>query len=259
MSPYNWAVGCRARPPCRALLLTLGTSGPPKPRAPLRLPQCGSERRPDSAYRAARSSRAEWPCRRRLGTTTSDEPRRRARLGCGAGRGRARRSGGASCIDGAGVPRADGPRTATPAVPAGGAVVHAVAGAPRCAQSARRVAARQRVVAGGQRATAAGRMRNGRAPRWVGRRAVIAGRAPLARVRREPDGAQLVPSAQREHRGRIPGAPEPRRSRKPAGALLHERRVAPRASTRTRSPRRRDWRSAGSLRSAGCSATPGSA
>src|SRR5918994_7944685 len=72
-------------------------------------------------------------------------------------------------------------------------------------------------------------MRNGRAPRWVGGRAVIAGRAALAGVRRETDGTQLVPSAQREHRGRIPGAPEPRRSGGRAGALLHERRAGARA------------------------------
>src|SRR5215216_2529361 len=80
-------------------------------------------------------------------------------------------------------------------VPTSGVVVHALAGAPGCAQPARRVAARQRVVAGGQRATAAGRMRNGRAAGWVGRRAVVAGRTALAGVQRETDGAQLVPSA----------------------------------------------------------------
>ena len=40
-------------------------------------------------------------------------------------------------------------------------------------------AARQRVVAGGQRATTAGRMRNDRAAGWVGRLAVVAGRATL--------------------------------------------------------------------------------
>ena len=45
----------------------------------------------------------------------------------------------------------------------------------------------------------------------LGRRAVVAGRAALAGVRREADGAQLVPRAQREHRGRLPGAPRPRR------------------------------------------------
>lgn len=45
----------------------------------------------------------------------------------------------------------------------------------------------------------------------------------------ETDRAQLVPSAQREHRGRIPGAPERRRSRGRAGAFLHERRAAARA------------------------------
>ena len=38
---------------------------------------------------------------------------------------------GASRADGAGVPRADGQRAATPTVPARGAVVHALAGAPR--------------------------------------------------------------------------------------------------------------------------------
>src|SRR4029453_10771664 len=67
------------------------------------------------------------------------------------------------------------------------------------------------------------------APRWVGRRAVIAGRAALAGVQRETNGAQLVPSAQREHRARIPGAPEPRRSGGRTGALLHERRAGARA------------------------------
>ena len=143
---------------------------------------------------------------RRISITPRDQPpRRRARLGCGAGRGRARRSGGASRVDVFGVPRADGQRTAAPAV-GGGRRCRSCAGrrAPRCARSARGVAARQRVVAGGQRAAGAGRMQIGRAPRWVGRRAVIAGRAPLAGVRCETDGAQLVPSAQRQHRGRIP-------------------------------------------------------
>src|SRR5918992_2543097 len=72
-------------------------------------------------------------------------------------------------------------------------------------------------------------MRNGRAPRWPGRRAVVSDRAALAGVRRETDGAQLVPSAQRERRGRIPGAPEPRRSGGRTGALLHERRAGARA------------------------------
>ena len=48
---------------------------------------------------------------------------------------------------------------------------------------------RQHVVAVGQRATAAGRVRNRRAPRWLGRRAVVASRAALAGVRCEADGA----------------------------------------------------------------------
>ena len=94
--------------------------------------------------------------------------------------------------------------------------------------------------------------------RRAGRRAVVAGRAALAGVRRETDGAQLVPSAQREHRGRLPGAPGPRRSGERAGALLHERRAGCACCTRTRSSRRRAWRWGGSLRSAACSAIPGS-
>jgi hypothetical protein len=61
------------------------------------------------------------------------------RLGSVAGRRRARRFDRASCLDRADLPRADGPRTASPAVPAGGGLVHALAGAPRCAQPARRV------------------------------------------------------------------------------------------------------------------------
>ena len=123
---------------------------------------------------------------------------------------------------------ADGPRAATPAVPTGRVVVHALAGAPRRAQSARGLSARQRVVARDERAPAAGRMRDGRAAGWVGRRAVIAGRAVLAGVQRPTDGEQLVPSAQREHRRRLPGALEPRRSRERTRALLHERRASAR-------------------------------
>src|SRR5437588_11136789 len=38
-----------------------------------------------------------------------------------------------------------------------------------------------------------------------------------------PTGAQLVPRPQREHRGCLPRAPEPRRSGERGGALLHER------------------------------------
>ena len=180
-------------------------------------------------------------CRRRPGNggiTLGDEPaRRRARSGAGTGRGRARRSHGASCVDVVGVPRADGPCTATPAVPAGGVVVHALAGAPWGARSARRVTAGQRVVAGSQRAAAAGRLRNRRAPRWPGRAAFVASRTPLAGVQRETNGAQLVPSTQREHRGELPGASGARRSRKRTGALLHERRSGARA-LRARARRR---------------------
>ena len=40
-----------------------------------------------------------------------------------------------------------------------------------------------------------------------GRRAVVARRVALAGVHRETDGAQLVPRSQREHRGRLLGAP----------------------------------------------------
>jgi hypothetical protein len=94
-----------------------------------------------------------------------------------AGRGRARRSGGARCIDGAAVPRADGPRAATPAVPAGGPVVHALAGSARSPQSARCVAVGQRLVAGDERASAAGRMRSDRAGGGRQRRSVVGGRA----------------------------------------------------------------------------------
>ncbi len=90
------------------------------------------------------------------------------------------------------------------------------------------LATRQRVVAGGQRAPAAGRMRIGRPRRRPARRAVVAGRAAVDGVHRETDGAQLVPSSQREHRGRLLGAPRTRRSGEPAGALLHERRARPR-------------------------------
>src|SRR5262249_54149655 len=110
-------------------------------------------------------------------------------------------------------PRADGPRAATSAVSPGGVVVHALADASRSAQPAPRIAARQRLVAGGQRATADGRVRNRGAPRWRGRRAVVAGRAPLAGVRRATDGAYVVPSTQCEHRGWLPGAAGTRRSR----------------------------------------------
>src|SRR4029453_4078335 len=72
-------------------------------------------------------------------------------------------------------------------------------------------------------------MRSGRSARGFGRRGVVACRAAVAGVEREADGAQLVPSAQREHRGRLPGAPRARQGRKPGGALLHERRTGPRA------------------------------
>src|SRR4029450_3684635 len=63
------------------------------------------------------------------------------------------------------------------------------------------------------------------APRRRRGRAVVARRAALAEVRWEPEGTPLVPGAQREHRGCIPGAPEPRRGGGRAGALLHERRA----------------------------------
>ena len=142
----------------------------------------------------------------RLSLLGNEAARRRARLGSGAGRGRARRSCGASCVDGAGLPRADGPRAATPALPTGGAVVHALAGAPWSARSARRVAARQRMVASGQRAPAAGWLRDDRAPRWPDGTAVLASRAPLSRVQRDTDRALLVPITQREHCGWLPGA-----------------------------------------------------
>jgi hypothetical protein len=72
-------------------------------------------------------------------------------------------------------------------------------------------------------------MRDRRAAGWVGGCAVVAGRRTVAGVRREADRAQLVPSAQREHRGRLPGAPGARRSRELTGALLHERCAGTRA------------------------------
>ena len=77
-----------------------------------------------------------------------ERSRGRTRSGRGAGRGRTRRSRRAACADGEGVPRADGPRATTPALSTGGVVVHALAGAPRGARSARSSAARQRVVGG---------------------------------------------------------------------------------------------------------------
>src|SRR4051812_9400465 len=102
--------------------------------------------------------------RSRIRRRYRDEPARAGpRLGGGPGRGRPGRSYGAAGADGAGVPRADGPRPAPPAVSAGSAVVHALAGAPRRARSAGCLAARQPVVAGGERAAAAGRVRDGRA------------------------------------------------------------------------------------------------
>ena len=169
-------------------------------------------------------------------------------MGRGAGRGRPRRPGGAPRAHGAGVPRADGQRAATSAVPASGAVVHALAGAPRRPRPARRVAARQRVVARGQRAPPPGRMRDDRAPRRVGGRAVVAGRAALAGLRRAADRAQLVSRAQREHRGRLPRAPGPRRGGARARALLHERRARARPvrarARRGAAPRARPVRSA---------------
>ena len=88
---------------------------------------------------------------------------------------------------------------------------------------------RAAMVAGGQRATAARRMRNDRAARWPCRRALVAGRPALAGVRRETDGTQVVPSTQREHRGRLLGAPATRRSRECTRALLHERCAGSRA------------------------------
>src|SRR6478672_6971266 len=44
-------------------------------------------------------------------------------------------------------------------------------------------------VARGERVLVARRMRNRRAPRWVGRSGVLGDRAPLAGVRRQTDGA----------------------------------------------------------------------
>ena len=116
-----------------------------------------------------------WACKRPVGSNPTpavefphdhDRPRHRASPGRSTDRGRARRSGGAPRVAGLGVRRADRRRAATLAVPASGVVVHALAGAPRCAQPGRRVAAGQRVVAPRQRAAAAGRLRDGRAF-WV--------------------------------------------------------------------------------------------
>jgi hypothetical protein len=72
-------------------------------------------------------------------------------------------------------------------------------------------------------------MRSSRTRRRPGRRAVVAARAPVAGVHRKTNRAELVPGPQREHRGRLPGAPRPCQGGEPARALLHERRARPRA------------------------------
>jgi hypothetical protein len=95
-------------------------------------------------------ARGRCACLRRMAITTaishdagaSPRPRRRSRP-CAMIRRRALRR---ALHRWRGCSTADGPRTATPVVPTGGAVVHALAGAPRRAQPARRVAARQRVL-----------------------------------------------------------------------------------------------------------------
>ena len=88
--------------------------------------------------------------------------------------------------------RADRTRAPTSAVPAGGAVVHALAGAPRSAQCSRRVAVGQRLVAGDERAPAAGRLRSDRPGRWPRWRSVVAVRAAVAGVHRHPGTGSLV-------------------------------------------------------------------
>ena len=169
-------------------------------------------------------------------------------MGRGAGRGRPRRPGGAPRAHGAGVPRADGQRAATSAVPASGAVVHALAGAPRRPRPARRVAARQRVVARGQRAPAARRMRDGRALRRARRPAVVGGGAALAGVRRATGAPGTRPRCSRCGPGTSCAPSVARRGGGRAGALLHERRAragAVRARARRgAAPRARPVRSA---------------
>ena len=149
--------------------------------------------------------------------------RRRARMGTRTQvSGRARRSGRASCPAGADLHGPAGP-PATPAVPAGGAFVHALAGPPRCAQPARRLAPRsvwwrevnERLLRDGCEAVALSGPTGGPSSPsvrlWLG---FIAGPT-----------AQLVSSSQREHRERLPGAPATRRGRERTGALRHERRA----------------------------------
>jgi hypothetical protein len=87
---------------------------------------------------------------------------------------------------------------------------------------------RQPLVAGGQRAPAERPMRSDRARGRSIRRAVVAGRAAVAGVRRYLDTVSLVPGSQRQHRGRSPGARRACRRRERSGALLHERRVGAR-------------------------------
>ena len=153
--------------------------------------------------------------------------RGRARPGRGAGGGRARRAQArlalmAEVFRG---PTGRAPRTCRSA-------------ARRCRSCAgRRVAAcsipstprrRQpwwRAVNDGYCAMAANRL----APRRSARRAVVAGRPAMAGVRREADRAELVPRAQRQHPGRLPGASGTGRGGERAGALLHERRAGARA------------------------------
>jgi hypothetical protein len=139
-------------------------------------------------------------------------------------------------------------RAPTSAVPAGGAVVHALAGAPRSAQSARRVAVGQRLVAGDERAPAARRLRSdraGRGPQW---RSIVAGRTAVAGVHRHPDTVSLVPGPQRQHRGRLPGAR--RLAEEESAPERFFMNVALARALRTR-PRCAPAPGAGALRSAG--------
>jgi hypothetical protein len=66
---------------------------------------------------------------------------------------------------------------------------------------------------------------------------VVGCRAAVDGVHRDTDGAQLVPSSQREHRGRLLGTPRARRSGERARALLHECRAGALSSATCGAPR----------------------
>jgi len=168
----------------------------------------------------------------------------RVRHGRRPGRRRPRRSSGAACADGAGVPRADRQRAAPSAVPPRGVVVHALAGAPRRARSARGVATRQ---AAGWRAVNEGLLRDGcetiallgGVPGEPSAQAVRLwldfGARPTGRNWYRAHNASIV-AGYLEHRGLAEAETEPR-------ALLHERRPRARALRACAWRRRRAWRS----------------